>query len=56
MKICALFLLAGVLAAAADLNRLTPQEKKEGYTLLFNGRNLDGWDGDPVSTACTLSA
>jgi hypothetical protein len=30
------------------INRLNPQEKKEGYRLLFNGKNLDGWDGDPV--------
>jgi hypothetical protein len=29
-------------------NQLTPQEKKQGYILLFNGKNLDGWDGDPV--------
>jgi hypothetical protein len=34
-------------ASAAESNRLTPQEKKEGYALLFNGKNLDGWDGDP---------
>ena len=29
-------------------NRLTPQEKKDGFRLLFNGNNLDGWEGDPV--------
>ena len=46
-----MLLLAAALAAAASAaepNRLTPQEQKEGYTLLFNGRDLDGWDGDPV--------
>jgi Domain of Unknown Function (DUF1080) len=41
-----LFLALACAAAAADINRLTPQENKEGYTLLFNGKNLDGWDGD----------
>jgi hypothetical protein len=29
-------------------NTLTPQEKKDGYTLLFNGRDLKGWEGDPA--------
>jgi hypothetical protein len=27
------------------LNSLTDQEKKEGWQLLFNGQNLDGWKG-----------
>jgi hypothetical protein len=34
-------------AAPAQHNRLTPQEKKEGFVLLFNGISLDGWDGAP---------
>lgn len=29
--------------------RLTEKEKEEGFVLLFNGRNLDGWTGDKVS-------
>ncbi len=29
-------------ALAAD-NQLTEQEKKDGWILLFNGKNLDGW-------------
>jgi hypothetical protein len=47
VKLLIFFALA-CAAAAADHNKLTPQEKKEGYSLLFNGKNLDGWDGDPV--------
>jgi hypothetical protein len=39
---------APLLLHAASPNQLTPEEKKEGFKLLFNGRNLDGWDGDPV--------
>ncbi len=51
MRIASLVLLLLMLAPAASpqaINTLTPQEKKEGFTLLFNGRNLDGWEGDPV--------
>lgn len=36
---------AGVLTGT-EHNQLTPEERKEGYILLFNGKNLDGWEGD----------
>lgn len=41
-------LVAAVPALAQAPNRLTPHEKAEGYILLFNGRDLTGWDGDPA--------
>jgi hypothetical protein len=38
--------LLGMNAARlrADDNTLTPEEKKNGWILLFNGKNMDGWD------------
>jgi hypothetical protein len=44
-------LVAGLLIplaspAASVLNRLSPEEAKDGFELLFNGKNLDGWHGD----------
>lgn len=48
-----IFAFAAVLALAGDAtaeqNRLTQQEKKEGFVLLFDGKSLKGWDGDPES-------
>jgi hypothetical protein len=35
------------LAAAFAQNRLTGEERREGYVLLFNGKDLAGWTGDP---------
>jgi hypothetical protein len=43
-----LFIALAPAALPQAINTLTPQEKKDGFTLLFNGKNLDGWDGDPV--------
>jgi len=40
------FVLISILFAQitfAQINTLTPKEKEEGWKLLFNGKNLDGW-------------
>lgn len=46
------FIIAALLCASAasaqNFNELTPEEQKQGYILLFNGKNLNGWDGDKV--------
>jgi hypothetical protein len=42
-------LFLGVLSAVAEetkLNVLSPEEAKDGFTLLFNGKDLEGWHGD----------
>lgn len=35
--------LFSAMAQAQAPNTLTPQEKADGWKLLFNGKNLDGW-------------
>jgi hypothetical protein len=40
---------AGTSYSQSVTNSLTDEEKSEGFTLLFNGNNLDGWTGNKKS-------
>ena len=44
----AVTIVAGSLALAGDddPNSLADDEKQQGFVLLFDGKTLDGWDGD----------
>jgi hypothetical protein len=42
-----LALAAGLLCAACAFAQISSDEKKQGFRPIFNGKNLDGWDGDP---------
>ena len=37
------FVLFGMFSSAQKLNTLSKKEKKAGWELIFNGKNLDGW-------------
>ena len=44
-------------AFSQEVNKLTKKEKKAGWTLLFNGKNFDGWrqcNGTAMPTNCVL--
>jgi len=43
------FIVSGTSYSQSVSNSLTDEEKSEGYTLLFNGKNLDGWTGNKKS-------
>jgi len=38
-----LSLLVSLSSFSQELNKLSKQEKKDGWVLLFNGKNFDGW-------------
>ena len=40
-------LLVSAAVHAQNLNTLTDEEKNAGFVLLFDGKSLDGWDGEP---------
>jgi len=42
-------LLAAAVASAQNPNSLTPAEKSQGWHLLFNGRDLSGWEARSTS-------
>jgi hypothetical protein len=41
--VCAAALLISLPALSQEVNKLSKQEKKDGWVLLFNGKNFDGW-------------
>lgn len=43
-----ILLAAAAAAAAGAHNVLAPDERRQGVELLFNGRDLAGWGGDPA--------
>src|SRR5262245_24477551 len=44
------FVLLTVVCCSWAQNKLSPQEQKEGYVLLFDGTSLDRWDVRPGQT------
>src|SRR5271154_1245147 len=58
MKRLAIFTLVMAGALAAQENQLTPAEKSAGWKLLFNGKDMTGWDDprqkSPAGDAWTL--
>jgi len=38
-----IFVLGNLVSQAQKANKLSAKEKKEGWVLLFNGKNFDGW-------------
>lgn len=41
--VCCMAIFLVHVTGAAQVNTLTPKEEKQGWKLLFNGQNLDGW-------------
>jgi hypothetical protein len=58
MKLLLAMLLTGGLALqwaqSAAPNTLSPEEQKDGFVLLFDGKSLDQWDGRAGQTVWTV--
>jgi len=44
VSVVSVVLAASAVAQETALNQLSDVDKKEGFKLLFNGKNLDGWE------------
>jgi len=45
LNLLVVFAILGYMVVySQEINTLTPQEKKDGWKLLFNGKNLKGWE------------
>jgi hypothetical protein len=55
LRTCGALLTAALALSAADLNRLTDAERRDGWRLLFDGATTAGWQeitGKPFPTNC----
>jgi hypothetical protein len=55
LRICGALFCAALVLSAADLNRLTDAERRDGWRLLFDGATTAGWQeitGKPFPTNC----
>ena len=55
LRFCGALLAAALALSAADLNRLTDAERRDGWRLLFDGATTAGWQeitGKPFPTNC----
>jgi hypothetical protein len=48
--LCAVFLLCSVAVVAQKANTLTPEEARDGWKLLWDGKTTNGWRGAKIST------
>ncbi|MBS1854691.1 MAG: DUF1080 domain-containing protein [Acidobacteria bacterium] len=55
MRVLYVGLIAAMVCAAGDVNRLTPEEQAHGWRLLFDGKTTNGWveiTGKPFPANC----
>ena len=48
--LCLFFVLSSIQTIKSQDNTLTPKEKEEGWTLLWDGKTTEGWRGAKIST------